>query len=483
MKKIAAMAIIVGLLTISFGSIFLGSAKPAAVELTIIVSDQQAPAIEGVVDDFLASDLGDGVDDVKVIASGTRADDQLTYLVTQMTGEAKEFDVIGLDPIWTAQFAENGWVIELTDLLETDEMDDYVDGMVTSCTYEGDKIWAYPYFMNLGVMFYRKDIISRNGFTIGDFDTWDEFKTNTIKILGNTTEQTLEPDLVGYVGQFDAYEGGVCNFIEWLGGNGVTDIFDADGNPNLNTSKAQVAMEFLKGLIAPRYTGMWDDKGKTTGYIIPRSGLTMDEGSSVGKWLAGESIFMRQWTFAYGSSASTLNLNATDTDGDYTQFGVAPLPTKSGAAAEKSSVVGGAVLSIPKYSENQDEALNLIRFLGDKAAQLYELTEVSNFPALKAAYDDLPAGYEWAGEFYDAFDKTLARPVHPKYSLISSSIADKFSDLLSGVKSVGQALGEMDADIAEIIGGRPTPGFELPVLIAAFGSLAAIFEIRRRKKK
>jgi trehalose/maltose transport system substrate-binding protein len=194
---------------------------------------------------------------------------------------------------------------------------------------------------------------------------------------------------------------------------------------------------------------------------------------------------MRQWTFGYASSAGTTDLNATDTNGDYTQFGVAPLPTKSGAASEKSSVVGGAVLAIPKFSENQDEALNLIRFLGDEVAQQYELTSVSNFPALESAYDDLPAGYEWAGEFFDAFEKTLARPVHPKYSLISSEIADKFSDLLSGVKSVGQALGEMDADIGEIVGGRPTvsPGFDLPVLIAAFGSIIAIFEIRRKKKK
>jgi ABC-type glycerol-3-phosphate transport system substrate-binding protein len=479
MKKLAALAIIVGMLAISFGAIFSVSAEPAAVTLTIIVTDQQKPAIDGVIDDFLASTLGDGVDDVEVVASGTRADDQLTYLVTQMTGESKEFDVIGLDTIWTAQFAENGWVIELTDLLEANEMDAYVDGMVTSCTYN-DKVWAYPYFMNIGVMFYRKDLLARNGFSVSDLATWEDFNETLNAILANETEQTLNPDLVGHVGQFDAYEGGVCNFIEWLGGNGVTDIFDADGNPNLNTSDAQEAMEFLKGLIAPRYTGV-----QGTAYIIPRSALTMDEGSSVGKWLAGEAITMRQWTFGYASSAGTTDLNATDTNGDYTQFGVAPLPTKSGAASEKSSVVGGAVLAIPKFSENQDEALNLIRFLGDEVAQQYELTSVSNFPALESAYDDLPAGYEWAGEFFDAFEKTLARPVHPKYSLISSEIADKFSDLLSGVKSVGQALGEMDADIGEIVGGRPTvsPGFDLPVLIAAFGSIIAIFEIRRKKKK
>lgn len=483
MKRITALAIIVGILAISFGPMFIVSAKPEAVTLNIIVTDQQKPAIDGVITDFLASTLGDGVDAVEVVASGTRADDQLTYLVTQMTAESEEFDVIGLDTVWTAQFAENDWIVELTDKLDTGEMDAYVDGMVTSCTYE-DKIWAYPYFMNIGVMFYRKDLLARNGFSVSDLDTWAEFNATLTTILGNKTEQTLNPDLVGHVGQFDAYEGGVCNFIEWLGGNGVTTIFDADGNPDLNNTKAQEAMEFLKGLVAPRYTGMWDDKGEATGYIIPRDALTMDEGSSVGKWTAGEAITMRQWTFGYGSSKSSIELNATDTTGKYTQFGVAPLPTKTGAATEKSSVVGGAVLAISKFSTQQNLALNLIRYLGDQKAQLYELTSVDNFPALKAAYDNLPAGYSWAKEFYDAFDKTLARPVHPKYALVSAEIADKFSDLLSGVKSVPQALGEMESDIDEIIGGRPTaPGFDIPVLIVAFGSLVAIFEIRRRKKK
>ena len=74
--------------------------------------------------------------------------------------------------------------------------------------------------------------------------------TNTNTILANETEQTLNPDLVGFVGQFDAYEGGVCNFIEWMGGNGVTNLFGEDGKAVINTTEANYAMEFLKGLIA-----------------------------------------------------------------------------------------------------------------------------------------------------------------------------------------------------------------------------------------
>ena len=430
---------------ISMSAFFIIPVKAQGVTLKIIVTDQQAPGIEAVVDDFVAAEAG--VSAVEVVASGTMAENQLTYLITQMAAGSTEYDVIGLDTIWTAQFAENGWIEDLTDDLEANEMDAYFGGMVDSCIYK-EKVWAYPYFMNLGAMFYRKDIIERNGFTIADFDTWGEFKDNINTILANASEQALNPDLVGLVGQYDTYEGGVCNFIEWIGSNGVTSIFDENGNSNVNNTKAIEAMDFLAGLFAPRYTGV-----QGTDYIIPRSGLTHDEGSSVGMWLAGNTIFMRQWPFAYGLSESNELLNDTDGSGNYTQFGVAAMPTHTGAAEEKSAIIGGAILALPTTGTNKEEAMKLIRFLGDTVAQKAELTVCSNFPALKSVFDDLRVGVESVTNIEEAAELTLARPVHPLYSTFAVEIADKFNDIICGSKTPEQGLGEMDAAINEIIGG------------------------------
>lgn len=460
---------------IPMSAYFVTPAKADGITLKIIVTDQQAPGIEDVVDEFLAANSG--VSAVEVVASGTKAEDQLTYLTTQMAAGSTEYDVIGLDTIWTAQFAENGWIEELTDDLEANEMDDYFKAMVDSCTYNG-KVWAYPYFMNLGVMFYRKDIIERNGFTIADFETWDDFKDNTNTILYNETEWDLNPDLVGLIGQYDAYEGGVCNFIEWIGSNGVTSIFDEDGNSNINNPKAIEAMDFLAGLVAPRYTGV-----QNTSYIIPRAGLTHDEGSSVGMWLAGNAIFMRQWPFAYGLSETNILLNHTDASDNYDQFGVTTMPTNTSAADEKSAIVGGAILALPTTGTHRAEALALIRFLGDTVAQKAELTVCTNFPALKSVFDDLPAGFEWVANFKDAAESSLARPVHPDYSTIAVEIADKFNDIISGLKTSEAGLGEMEAAINEIISGGPSgiPGFSLPFIMMAFVSTVALLIIYKKK--
>jgi len=474
-KKVLCGFLIFLMAVIPMSVFFVTPAKAQGITLKIIVTDQQAPGVVDVMDEFVAATAG--VDAVEVVASGTKSEDQLTYLTTTMTAGSSEYDVIGLDTIWTAQFADNGWIEDLTDDLEAGEMDDYFGGMVDSCTYQG-KVWAYPYFMNLGVMFYRKDIIERNGFTIADFATWDDFKDNTNAILDNETEQGLNPDLVGLVGQFDAYEGGVCNFIEWIGSNGVTTIFDEDGNSAINNTNAIEAMEFLAGLFAPRYTGVMNNT-----YIIPRAGLTHDEGSSVGTWNAGNTIFMRQWPFAYGGSESNELLNDTDVSDNYTQFGVAAMPTANGTADQKSAIVGGAILALPASGANREEALALIRFLGDTLAQKAELTVCSNFPALKSVFDDLPAGFEWVANFEEAAELSLARPVHPLYSTFSIEISQRFNLIVGGAITAEAGLGEMDEVINEIIGGGPTtiPGFSLPFIIMAFVSTVALLVIYKKK--
>ncbi len=404
------------------------------INLKMIVSDQQAPAVIGVIDDFLADPLGSAVNSVEVVASGTRADDQHTYLIEQMILGSTEFDIIGLDTIWLAQYAENDWIIELDSRLNPGELDDYVAGMVDSCIYNGTT-YAYPYFMNLGILFYRKDLMEAHGFNENDFDTWSELNATANYILNNVSGQLKDPNIVGYVSQFDAYEGGVVNFFEWIGSYGSTNLITSQGEVYINSSDVREAMTFLQALVPPQSIGV-----QGTPYIIPREGLVMDEGSSVGKWLANEAIFMRQWTFAYKDSVFN-NIS----------FGIAPLPTASGATDEKSSCVGGAILAIPKYSLNQDAAWNLTRFLGDQLAQEFELTSISNFPALRKVYDFPPSGFNWIKNWTDQFHKTLARPVHPKYPLISSVIADSFSDILKHIKDVNTALAEMEEAILEII--------------------------------
>jgi multiple sugar transport system substrate-binding protein len=412
----------------------------AGVDLTIVVTDQQMPGVLDVTDEFLASPLGSGVNSVNVVSSGTTANQQLTFLTTAMASASTAYDVIGLDVIWTAQFAENGWIIPLDSYLGPGEMDQYAPGLVDACTYDG-QYYAYPYFMNLGILLYRKDLMDKN-FGIGmwsesDFGTWEGLNATANYILNNNSGNLDNHNLVGYVGQFDNYEGGTINFLEIAGSNGATDLISSNDikfYPNTNLADA---MTFFQNLIAPQYTGV-----QGTPYIIPRSALVMDEGSSIGIWVQNNSIFMRQWTFAYQSSL-----------GAGIDFGIAPLPHFEGATDNKTSCVGGSILAIPTFinSAQREAAINLTKFLGMPFAQEAELKVVSNFPALKSVYTNPPSGYEWISNWTEQLDQTLSRPRQVKYPLISSVISNEFQNILADVKTVNAGLTSMQSNIEDIL--------------------------------
>ena len=456
-----------------------------AIDLTIYVTDQQMPGVENVTDEFLASPLGSGVSSVNIVSTGSSADDQLTFLQTLMTGGTATSSVIGLDVVWTALFVDNGWIINLDSYLDANEMDDYVAGLVDACTFQGS-LYAYPYFNNLGVLFYRTDLLDLHmpSWKEADFATWEKLNTTANYILNNASGLLTsdDADLVGYVGQFDAYEGGVVNFFEWIGSNGVLNAVTSTGEVNVNTQGVKDAMAFVKALIPPQYTGVQGND-----YIIPRYGLVHDEGSSVGKWLANESIFMRQWPFAYGLS---LDNNM--------EFGLAPLPHFADATGYKTSAVGGAILAIPTATTGtaREAAVNLTKFLGDSVAQTAELTSdasadpgvqpLSNFPALSSIYDSPPAGFDWIQNWSDQLPLTLSRPVHKDYPLISDVIADYFSDLLSCQKDVDTALAEMERDLKDIVGEEPIapiPGYSIAILVITTTFTIGLIVVVRRKRK
>ncbi|MFW9819003.1 MAG: extracellular solute-binding protein [Candidatus Thorarchaeota archaeon] len=453
------------------------------VDLTIIMlGDQQKPGVENVTDDFLLDALGSGVNSVTVESSGADATAQLTTLQTLLQGGTATSHVIAIDVVWTAPFADNGWIIPLDSYLTGIDLNDYGSGIVAATQYQG-QYYAFPYFMNLGVLYYRKDLLDLHlpGWTEADFDTWEELNATANYILNNETGLLDNPDLVGYIGQLDAYEGGVVNFFEWAGSNGALDVVTSTGDVNIDTPAVHEAMDFIKALVPPQYTGV-----QGTDYIIPRYGLVHDEGSSGNLWLANNSIFCRQWPYIYSLSET----NKID-------FGVAPLPHFAGATGYKTSAVGGAILAVPTATTGnaREAAINLTKYLGMTDAQESELTAdidpgptytpQGNFPALLSVFNNPPAGFEYIQNWSDQAALTLSRPVHPDYPLISNTIADYFSDLLSCQKSVDDALAEMDQDVTEIIHGvtPPIPGFSIAIVILSVAFTVGIIIIARKKFK
>jgi multiple sugar transport system substrate-binding protein len=80
-------------------------------------------------------------------------------------------DVIVGDTIWTAAFAANGWLADLSDRFSEAERSAFVDGTIQSFTY-GGRIYGVPRVLYAGMLYYLKDLLEESGYSKPK-KTWD----------------------------------------------------------------------------------------------------------------------------------------------------------------------------------------------------------------------------------------------------------------------------------------------------------------------
>jgi len=93
---------------------------------------------------------------------------------TQFQAGGGDIDILGGDVIWPAQFAANGWIADLSDKFPETEREKFLPGPIESMIYE-DKIYGVPWYTDAGMLYYRKDLLEKNGYKEAP-KTWDELK-------------------------------------------------------------------------------------------------------------------------------------------------------------------------------------------------------------------------------------------------------------------------------------------------------------------
>ena len=90
------------------------------------------------------------------------ADDQRLQLARRLTGNDKTLDVMALDVVWTAEFAEAGWALPLSDdpsgKAEGDATSNTLPGPLETAKWRG-KLYAAPITTNTQLLWYRADLM------------------------------------------------------------------------------------------------------------------------------------------------------------------------------------------------------------------------------------------------------------------------------------------------------------------------------------
>jgi multiple sugar transport system substrate-binding protein len=83
------------------------------------------------------------------------ATQQLNQLTQRERAKSSECDVLGLDVVWTAEFASQGWLKNMTDVVNQ-RRSAFIPSTLETAHYQG-KYWALPFNTNAAFLYYRTD--------------------------------------------------------------------------------------------------------------------------------------------------------------------------------------------------------------------------------------------------------------------------------------------------------------------------------------
>jgi trehalose/maltose transport system substrate-binding protein len=344
---------------------------------------------------------------VKLVELPESADEQRTQLVQRLDAESDECDVLGMDVIWTAEFAAQNWLQDTSQIIEP-RQDDFIPSTLETAKYE-DKYWAVPYHTNAGFLYYRTDQVQQPP------DAWED-------VYAEAGENN------GIVYQGARYEGLTVNFLELLYSGGGAVLSEDGTEVQVNSPEGQAALEFMAA-------GIQDGDA-------PEAVTTYMEEESRRAFENGNATFMRNWPYAYA-----LGKESKIAD----DFDVGTFPGFEGG--EPAGVLGGINLAISAYSKNPEGAAAFINFATGPEVQKANFLESASPPATAAAYDDpeVQKKYAFASDLKAAVEQGQARPVSPVYSQISEAIYNNVHDALQGNAEPQAALDKMQSDIEKAL--------------------------------
>lgn len=364
---------------------------------------------------------------VKLVTMPPSSSEQFSQYRLWLAAGNTDVDVYQTDIVWAPQLADQ--FVDLTAAAK-DVIGQHFPSVVASQTVDG-KLVAMPMYTDAPAMFYRKDLLDKYGKQPPK--TWKEM-AETAKEIQDKERAAGQKDMWGFVFQGSAYEGLTCNALEWVASAGGGHIVETNGDISINNEKAAAALDMAKSWI---------------GTISPQGALAYKEEEARGVWQTGNSVFMRNWPYAYalGNGADSAIKG---------KFSVAPLPAGADGEAP-ASTLGGWNVAVSKYSKSQDAAIELVKFLTSAETQKKRAVELSNMPTIAALYDDkdVAAAQPFMPQWKPIFETAVPRPsaaTKVKYNEVSSKFWGAVHNTLSGSGTAAENLELLEVELTDLKG-------------------------------
>lgn len=347
-------------------------------------------------------------------------DAQREQVIRRLAGRDESLDLLMLDVMWTGEFAEAKWILDLTERVEPMK-GNFVPAAIDTARY-ADKYWGVPMYVETAMLYYRKDLVKKLP------TSWEDM----VRIANEVTKQ--HPDMAGFLWQANQYEGLTVDAMEFiLAANGSVlneDYTEATLDEN---DGATHAFTFMRKLI---------EDGTT-----PRSVTTFQEEESRQAFQQGKGVFLRNWPYVY----SLAGQGDSKIKGKYETM---PLPPFEGRRA--ASVLGGRNVAISRYSDGPEEAWDAIMCLSGEESARLRLLNKGDAPALDKLYGDrqLREKTPWLDTMRKSLDNAYNRPNSPYYNDVTIALQRTAHEVVSGKISPEEGVKKADRAIQLAVEGN-----------------------------
>jgi multiple sugar transport system substrate-binding protein len=345
-------------------------------------------------------------------------------------------DLISLDQIWIGEFAEKGFLTDLTNYTknwgrQNDWYQESWDG-----GFYNDTIYAIWAWTDIRGMWYWKDMLYEAGVDPNSLRTWDGYVQAAKKLNAVLRPQGIEgvhlvgashsPDIEFYPYLW-MLEG---NIVEVKAGHPSKGIYFF---PAYNGTEGIRAMEFIKSQI---------DAG-----VKPQK-----------EHFWGKEFLDRKFAIMLEALQHHVHLNTTEQKQEFEEkIGFLPLFPVPNLKYESSSLMGGWELSIPKTSNHKDLAWELVTIILEpdilapyivSHANLPTQISIGQGPYVLQANKTIP----YYDQLIDMIKIGHGRPNIAEYPQIADHIRQALDEVYYGLKEPKEALDDAAAKSAKVLG-------------------------------
>jgi multiple sugar transport system substrate-binding protein len=370
--------------------------------------------------------------DIRINYTTLKYNDSRTQMSNLMANQTP-IDLISVDQIWLGEFAEKGFLTDLTTRTENwGRSSDWYETNWDGGGYK-DRIYGIWAWTDVRSTWYWKDLLNKSNVDPNSLKTWDGYIASANKLNDALKSHGIHgiellggPDSQNEWYPFLWMLGG--EIVEWKSGHPTKGSY---WFPVYNSTEGVKALQFFKQLVDAGVKPITTDFEKE---FVDRKYAIMLAGS----WLPG-----------YFLSLTKKSLEQ--------QIGMIPMFPVPNENTSTTTIMGGWELSIPNSAKNKDLAWELITIMLEPKILSPMLAKYGYLPT-QVPIGEGPYSSELRKSipYYDELISLIlfgkARPNIPEYPQIADHISEAIDDVYSGSKAPKQSLDDAAAKSAKALG-------------------------------